>query len=303
MATAVSGTSSNSSETARGFALALGAYLIWGLLPFYMKAVAHIPAAEVVAHRVIWSLPIGALLLARSGRLGTVIAALRDGRMLLRVVPAAVLITINWLTYVWAIAVGRALETALGYYINPLVSILVGALLLRERFSRAQMLAIALAALGVIGMSVLSVGLPWVSLVLAFSFAGYGYFKKTVPIGSTEGFVLEILLLTLPALVFIAYLVATGQSHFTGEGAHLGDILLLMASGLLTAVPLIMFGIGARALRLSTIGIMQYVAPTMVFFIAVFYFGEPLNAGKLVAFGFIWAALAIYSWSALSTRR
>jgi chloramphenicol-sensitive protein RarD len=303
MATAVSGTSSNSSETARGFALALGAYLIWGLLPFYMKAVAHIPAAEVVAHRVIWSLPIGALLLARSGRLGTVIAALRDGRMLLRVVPAAVLITINWLTYVWAIAVGRALETALGYYINPLVSILVGALLLRERFSRAQMLAIALAALGVIGMSVLSGGLPWVSLVLAFSFAGYGYFKKTVPIGSTEGFVLEILLLTLPALVFIAYLVATGQSHFTGEGAHLGDILLLMASGLLTAVPLIMFGIGARALRLSTIGIMQYVAPTMVFFIAVFYFGEPLNAGKLVAFGFIWAALAIYSWSALSTRR
>jgi chloramphenicol-sensitive protein RarD len=303
MATAVSGTSSNSSETARGFALALGAYLIWGLLPFYMKAVAHIPAAEVVAHRVIWSLPIGALLLARSGRLGTVIAALRDGRMLLRVVPAAVLITINWLTYVWAIAVGRALETALGYYINPLVSILVGALLLRERFSRAQMLAIALAALGVIGMSVLSGGLPWVSLVLAFSFAGYGYFKKTVPIGSTEGFVLEILLLTLPALVFIAYLVATGQSHFTGEGAHLGDILLLMASGLLTAVPLIMFGIGARALRLSTIGIMQYVAPTMVFFIAVFYLGEPLNAGKLVAFGFIWAALAIYSWSALSTRR
>jgi chloramphenicol-sensitive protein RarD len=303
MATAASGTSSNSSETARGFALALGAYLIWGLLPFYMKAVAHIPAAEVVAHRVIWSLPIGALLLARSGRLGTVIAALRDGRMLLRVVPAAVLITINWLTYVWAIAVGRALETALGYYINPLVSILVGALLLRERFSRAQMLAIALAALGVIGMSVLSGGLPWVSLVLAFSFAGYGYFKKTVPIGSTEGFVLEILLLTLPALVFIAYLVATGQSHFTGEGAHLGDILLLMASGLLTAVPLIMFGIGARALRLSTIGIMQYVAPTMVFFIAVFYFGEPLNAGKLVAFGFIWAALAIYSWSALSTRR
>ena len=303
MATAVSGTSSNSSETARGFALALGAYLIWGLLPFYMKAVAHIPAAEVVAHRVIWSLPIGALLLARSGRLGTVIAALRDGRMLLRVVPAAVLITINWLTYVWAIAVGRALETALGYYINPLVSILVGALLLRERFSRAQMLAIALAALGVIGMSVLSGGLPWVSLVLAFSFAGYGYFKKTVPIGSTEGFVLEILLLTLPALVFIAYLVATGQSHFTGEGAHLGDILLLMASGLLTAVPLIMFGIGARALRLSTIGIMQYVAPTMVFFIAVFYFGEPLNAGKLVAFGFIWAALAIYSWSALSSRR
>ena len=303
MATAVSGTSSNSSETARGFALALGAYLIWGLLPFYMKAVAHIPAAEVVAHRVIWSLPIGALLLARSGRLGTVIAALRDGRMLLRVVPAAVLITINWLTYVWAIAVGRALETALGYYINPLVSILVGALLLRERFSRAQMLAIALAALGVIGMSVLSGGLPWVSLVLAFSFAGYGYFKKTVPIGSTEGFVLEILLLTLPALVFIAYLVATGQSHFTGEGAHLGDILLLMASGLLTAVPLIMFGIGARALRLSTIGIMQYMAPTMVFFIAVFYFGEPLNAGKLVAFGFIWAALAIYSWSALSTRR
>ena len=303
MATAVSGTSSNSSETARGFALALGAYLIWGLLPFYMKAVAHIPAAEVVAHRVIWSLPIGALLLARSGRLGTVIAALRDGRMLLRVVPAAVLITINWLTYVWAIAVGRALETALGYYINPLVSILVGALLLRERFSRAQMLAIALAALGVIGMSVLSGGLPWVSLVLAFSFAGYGYFKKTVPIGSTEGFVLEILLLTLPALVFIAYLVATGQSHFTGEGAHLGDILLLMASGLLTAVPLVMFGIGARALRLSTIGIMQYVAPTMVFFIAVFYFGEPLNAGKLVAFGFIWAALAIYSWSALSSRR
>ena len=300
MANAPKAASPSQRDAARGFTLGLGAYLIWGLLPFYMKAVAHIPASEVVANRVLWSLPIGLGVVAWSGRLGAVYAALKDRRTLLRVIPAATLITINWLVYVWAIAVGRALETALGYYINPLVSIVVGAVLLRERFSRTQFVAICLAALGVVIMTVVNGGLPWVSLVLAFSFAGYGYFKKTVPVGASEGFVIEILLMTIPALAYMGYLEANGVGHLA-HGAT--DTLLLLASGLLTAIPLLMFGIGARVLRLSTIGIMQYVAPSMVFLIAIFSFGEPINFGKIVAFGFIWSALAIYTVSALSGRR
>jgi chloramphenicol-sensitive protein RarD len=289
------------SAARRGFLLALAAYFLWGLLPFYMKAVAHLPLAEVIAHRIVWSVPIAAAVLVWLGRTTDFKAALRSPRMLAMAGLTAVLITINWSIYVWAIAVERTVETALGYYINPLVSVLVGALVLGERLSRMQVAAVALAALAVLVLTVEGGRLPWVSLGLAFSFAAYGFFRKTLPIGPSQGFLLEVILLSVPCVVYIGYLVATGQSHMGTGGWR--DTALLLGCGPITAIPLLFFAFGAKLLRLSTIGIMQYIAPTIVFLIAVFVFHEPFSTVDATAFGLIWAALAIYSWSMFAGRK
>ncbi|TPI38826.1 EamA family transporter RarD [Mesorhizobium sp. B3-1-6] len=279
----------------RGFLLALGAYFLWGLLPFYMKAVAHLPLAEVIANRVVWSVPIAAAVLIWAGRTADFKAAIRSPKSLAMAALTAVLISINWGIYVWAIAVDRTVETALGYYINPLVVVVVGAVLLGERLDRLQIAAVALAAVAVMVLTIEAGKLPWVSLALAFSFAAYGFFRKTLPIGPSQGFLLEVLLLSVPALCYIVYLIATGQDHLiSGTGA---DTALLIGCGPVTAVPLLLFAFGARLLRLSTIGIMQYIAPTMVFLIAVLIFDEPFGGTQAVAFALIWAALAMYSWS------
>jgi chloramphenicol-sensitive protein RarD len=213
----------------------------------------------------------------------------------------AVLITVNWSVYVWAIAVDRTVETALGYYINPLVSVMAGALLLGERLSRLQIVAVALAALAVLVLTVEGGKLPWVSLALAFSFAAYGFFRKTLPIGPSQGFLLEVILLAVPCLIYVGWLAATGQSHLGTSGWR--DTALLLGCGPITAVPLLLFAFGAKLLRLSTIGIMQYIAPTIVFLIAVFVFHEPFGPVDAVAFGLIWTALALYSWSMFAGRR
>jgi chloramphenicol-sensitive protein RarD len=285
----------------RGFFLALAAYSLWGLLPFYMKAVAHLPLIEVVAHRIIWSVPIAACVLVWLGRTADFKTAIRTPRMLAMAALTAVIISVNWGIYVWAIAADRTVETALGYYINPLVNVVVGAVLLGERLSRAQVAAVALAALAVVILTVEGGKLPWVSLALAFSFAAYGYFRKTLPIGPSQGFLLEVCLLSVPALIYAGWLIATGTDHFISGSSR--DLALLVGCGPVTAVPLLLFAFGARLLRLSTLGIMQYIAPTIVFLIAVFVFHEPFGTIDAVAFGLIWIALAIYSWSMLSGRR
>ncbi|WP_421913745.1 EamA family transporter RarD [Mesorhizobium sp.] len=283
------------SKARRGFMLALGAYLLWGLLPFYMKAVAHLPLAEVIANRVVWSVPIAAAVLIWAGRTADFKAALRSPRTISMAALTAGLISINWGIYVWAISVDRTVETALGYYINPLVSVVVGAVVLGERLGRLQIAAVALAAIAVAVLTVEAGKLPWVSLALAFSFAAYGFFRKTLPIGPSQGFLLEVMLLSVPALGYIAYLIATGQDHIvSGNGI---DTALLIGCGPVTSVPLLLFAFGAKLLRLSTIGIMQYIAPTMVFLIAVLVFDEPFGGVDAAAFGLIWVALAIYSWS------
>lgn len=287
-------------KTRRGFFLALAAYLLWGLLPFYLKAVAHLPLLEVIAHRIVWSVPIAAAVLVALGRTADFKAALGSPRMLRMAALTAVLISVNWSIYVWAIAVDRTIETSLGYYINPLVNVVVGALLLGEKLDRWQTVAVALAAIAVTVLTIEGGKLPWVSLALAFSFAAYGYFRKTLPIGPSQGFLLEVLLLSVPALAYIVWLTATGQGHF---GLGWQDTLLLIGCGPVTAVPLLLFAFGAKLLRLSTIGIMQYIAPTMVFLIAVFVFGEPFGQIQAIAFGLIWAALAIYTWSMFANSR
>ncbi|MCM5559940.1 EamA family transporter RarD [Pleomorphomonas sp. JP5] len=289
----------------RGFAFAFSAYLLWGFLPFYMKAVAHISPYEVVAHRVLWSVPITAAIVLVQGGFGSFLRVFRQPRTLAMGFLTASLISVNWAIYVWAIGSGRALESALGYFINPLVNVALGTIFLGERLSRAQVFAVALAVFGVGLMTVESGGLPWVSLALALSFGVYGYLKKTLPIGPTHGFLLEVVLISPLALAYLGWLTVAGDGHFFGTGAvtTLSDTLLLAVSGLVTAVPLILFVYGARLLRYSTIGLMQYIAPSMIFLTAVFVFHEPFSVGKLIAFMFIWAALVVYTATIFSGRK
>ncbi len=288
-------------DTLPGFFFALSAYLLWGFLPLYMKALAHIPVAEVIAHRVIWSVPIAGTVLVAIGRTAELRAALRNPRMLAQAALTAALVSINWGIYVWAIGAGRALDTALGYYINPLFSVLLGAAILAERLKPAQIAAVALAA-GAVGILTWEAGtLPWVALLLTFSWGLYAFFRKTLPIGPNQGFMLEVLLLGPFALAYAIWLAATGQSHFlAGTGT---DTALLLGCGIVTAVPLMLYANGAKGLRLSTIGMMQYIAPTMIFIVAVFVFEEPFSSTRLLAFGLIWAGLALFTGSMLRRAR
>lgn len=293
--------SAETDDTMAGFLFALSAYGLWGLMPLYMKLVAHIPAAEVVAHRALWSVPVAGIVLLVLRRTADITAALRSPRTLMMAALTAGLISINWGIYVWAIAVDRAVETALGYYINPLVAIVMGAVLLGEKLSRAQIVSVLLACAAVVMLTVEAGGLPWVSLALAFSFACYGFLRKTLPIGPSQGFFLEVIILSIPALGFATWLALSGQSHFrVGEPM---DMLLLILCGPVTAVPLILFAFGAKLLRYSSIGIMQYIAPTMITIIAVFVFQEPFGPARIAAFALIWAALAIFTWSMLKQNR
>ncbi|HBD89948.1 MAG: permease [Rhodobacteraceae bacterium GWE1_64_9] len=288
-------------DSPRGLAFALSAYVMWGFLPLYMKALSHVPAAEVIAHRVMWSVPVAGLLLIWLGRTGDLVVALRTPRMLAMGAVTALLISLNWGIYVWAIQHGHALDAALGYYINPLFSVFLGATLLGEKLNRPQLLAIALAAGAVVVLTVDAGRLPVLALGMTLTWAAYAYFKKQLPIGPNQGFMLEVLLLLPFALAYAIWLQATGQSHFLGSVTT--DTWMLAAAGVVTAVPLICYANGAKLLRLSTIGILQYVAPTMIFLVAVFIFGEPFGAAKMIAFPMIWAALVIYSWGMLRARR
>ena len=294
-------TARTNEDTPQGLAFALGAYGLWGFLPLYMKLLAHVPAAEVVAHRVIWSLPIAAAVLILLRRTDALRQALRTPRMLAMGCVTAALITINWGVYVWAIAAGQTLDAALGYYINPLFSVFLGAVLLGERLSRAQMAAIALVAGAVLVLALDAGRLPWVALALTVSWGFYALAKKSLPIGPNQGFLLEILILTPFALGYVIYLGLQGQSHLTSGLDRTS--WLLIGCGVVTAVPLMLYANGAKLLRLSTIGILQYVAPTLIMLCAVLAFGEEFGRARMIAFPMIWAALVIYSWSMLRQMR
>ncbi|HMO09121.1 MAG TPA: EamA family transporter RarD [Paracoccaceae bacterium] len=278
-------------DSPRGFAFAFAAYLFWGFLPLYLKLMVHIPPAEVIAHRILWSVPIAGVVLVLIRRTADLRRAMTDPRTLAMAAVTATLLSVNWGIYVWAVMNDRALDTALGYYINPLFSVALGAILLGERMSRLQLVAIGLAALAVAVLTVSAGSLPWVSLALTVSWGLYAYFRKTLPIGPNQGFFLEVAILAPVAAGWILWAEATGQGHF-GTPA---DAVLLIGAGFATAAPLMVYANGAKLLRLSTIGMMQYIAPTIVFLIAVFVFDEPFGQERLVAFALIWVALALYT--------
>ncbi len=287
-------------DSRAGFFYALAAYVLWGFLPLYMKALAHIPPVEVVAHRAIWSVPVALAVLVWLGRTADLRAALANPRMLAMAALTAAIISVNWGIYVWAIGAGHALDAALGYYVNPLFSILLGAVLLGERLRGIQWLAIASASVAVAILTWETGRLPLVAMGLFLTWGFYAYFKRRLPIGPNQGFALEVLILAPFGLAYAVWLAVQGGGHFA-VGMP-GDTWLLVGCGIVTAGPLMIYANGAKRLRLSTIAIVQYIAPTLIFLTAVFLFDEPFSATKLVAFGFIWAALVIYSWSILRRR-
>lgn len=288
-------------DTPRGLAFAMAAYVLWGFLPIYMKLMAHMPAAEVVAHRIIWSVPIAAAVLVALGRTQALREALRSPRMMLMGCVTALLISINWGAYVWAISVDRALDAAIGYYMNPLFSVFLAAAVLGERLDRLQLSAIALAAVAVLVLVFDAEGIPWAAFAMMLSWGFYALAKKSLPIGPNQGFLLEVLILLIPALGYVAFLMLAGQSHFA-TGAP-SDTWILLGCGVVTAVPLLFYANGAKLMRLSTIGILQFVAPTLIFLNAVFLFGEPFSRARMIAFPIIWLALIIYSTAMLRHMR
>jgi chloramphenicol-sensitive protein RarD len=283
-----------------GALAAAGAFGLWGLTPLYFKALEAVPALEIIAHRVLWSVPLLALMLNFGGGWGRLAALRRSPRLIATLALTMLLVTGNWLVYVWAVNAGRVLESSLGYFIVPLVSVALGALVLGERLSWPQRLAVALALAGVVNQVLQLGALPWVSLTLALTFGLYGLLRKRLPLDSVSALMVEVLLATPAAAIYLGWLAQRGETGFGRFGT--GVDLLLAAAGVVTVVPLLLFTIGARRLTLSTLGFLQYLAPSLMFLLGVFLYGEPFTASQLLTFGLIWLGLALYSADLLRRR-
>jgi chloramphenicol-sensitive protein RarD len=273
----------------RALAYGAGAYLLWGLFPVYWPLLAPAGAAEILAHRIVWTLVLVAGLLVARRRWAWVRGLGARGVVLLAV--AAVLISVNWLTFIWGVVNGHVVETSLGYFVTPLVSVLLGVLVLGERLRRTQWVALGLGGVAVLVLAADYGRPPWIALVLAFSFGSYGLIKKKIGVGAVESLAGETVVLALPALAYVGWLVARGGSTFGAEGA--GHALLLVLAGPVTAVPLLLFGAAARRLPLSVLGLLQYLAPVLQFAFGVLLFHEPMPPARLAGFALVWAALVL----------
>ena len=276
-----------------GGAYAAAAFTVWGLLPLYFHVMDWVPPVQMLAHRFVWAALLLAGLVTAIGRWGAIRAALRDRRTLWLLLGSTAFISANWLTFIWAVGAERVTEVSLGYYINPLVNVLLGVLVLGERLNRAQGVAVGLAALGVGLLAVQTAGLPWPSLAVAFSFGFYGLIRKTTALGSIEGLFLETALAAPIALGYLVVVSVQGSGAFGVHGP--GPDLALAGAGLLTALPLIWFASGARRMTYTAVGFFQYIAPTGHFLLAVFVFAEPFGWVHLTTFALIWTALAVFS--------
>jgi chloramphenicol-sensitive protein RarD len=276
----------------KGIWYAVGAYVAWGVLPVYWKWLHNVPAVQLISHRIIWSFVLLAMVVFVTRQWKSFRSAAQPRRVLLIYLAAAVLLSINWLTYVWAVNAGFIVETSLGYFINPLLSVLMGVIFLRERLRPWQWLPIGLAAAGVLYLTVVYGSLPWIALTLAFSFGIYGLVKKTAPLGALYGLTLETGLLFVPAVGFLVYLETVGRGAFLHSGPLMD--LLLVGAGLITTVPLLMFASAAQRIPLSLVGVLQYIAPTLQFLIGVLIYKEPFDHAHLIGFSLVWVALAIF---------
>ncbi|MGC8119863.1 EamA family transporter RarD [Marinobacter sp. VGCF2001] len=283
------------SDTSKGVVYGLAAYSLWGSFPLYFALFEGVPAWEVLIHRVIWSCLFLALVISLLKRWPPVVAALRQPRRLGYVLGCAVFIALNWGIYIYAVETRHVLQASLGYFLTPLVNVAMGLLVLGERISRLQAVAVGLAAMAILYQLLLLGELPWITLVLAFSFGTYGLMRKKVELDGLSGLFVETLLLLPLGLLTLAWLSSNGLSHFSDD---LGSGLLLASSGIVTAIPLLAFAGAARRLTLSTVGFLMYINPTIQFLIALYVFEEPLSQAKLLSFVAIWLALGIYSWSA-----
>ena len=290
-----------------GFWSGVAAYTIWGLVPLYWKLLKHVPAIQVLGHRIVWSLVVLVVLVAvlrRGGRRP------RDGRTALasvsrRVVGlyaiAAALIAVNWFLYIYAVNAGFIVETSLGYYITPLVNVLFGVVVFHERMRPAQWVAIAIAAVGVVQLTFAYGALPWIAFGLAASFGSYGLAKKKAPLDPVEGLTLETAILAPVAILFLIMLHRSGEGAFLRTGAT--SDALMIGGGLVTTVPLLLFAAAVRTVPLSVIGVLQYIGPTLQFLLGVFVYHEPFSHTQLIGFSIVWIALAIYAGDSLRARR
>lgn len=292
--------SNPSDEVRKGVAYGLSAYVIWGCFPLFFSLFEGVPAWEVVVHRVIWSCLFLVGLITVLRRWAPVREALARPGRLGRVLWCAILIALNWGIFIYAIETRQAFQASLGYFLTPLVNVALGMVVLRERMAGLQKLAVALAAMAILAQLVMLGELPWITLALALTFGTYGLLRKQITLDGVSGLFVETLLLLPFAVVALAWLSMAGRSHFFDA---LPTSLLLMSSGVLTAVPLLLFAVAAQRLKLSTIGFLMYINPTMQFLIALLIFREPLSVAQFSTFVLIWIGLAIYSWSAWSGRR
>jgi chloramphenicol-sensitive protein RarD len=282
-----------------GLFAAMAAYGLWGFLPLYFQFLGDLPPLVILAHRILWSVPTALVLVIAAGKWTEFAGIFRQSRLLLTLFASSIAIAANWAIYIWAVTNHRVLEGSLGYFINPLIVFLFAAMFFGERFRPLQLLAVAIAALGVVNQTLVVGEFPWVSLSLAISFAIYGAVRKTTVVDSRVGFGIEAMLLAPVALLYLVFFLPAGVQAF-GSGEP-GFVMLLLLAGPLTATPLILFAIGARRLKLSTIGILQFIAPSVQFGIGL-AMGEPFTAGHAMTFGLIWAGVVLFTLSGRQPR-
>lgn len=288
-------------ETRRGFLLGAAAYGMWGLFPLYWPLLDPAGAVEILAHRVVWSLVVMAALVLVLRRARRLRAMLSSPRRLTLLTVASVVIGLNWGMFIWGVNNERVVEVSLGYFINPLVTVLIGVVVLKERLRTPQWVALGIAAVAVIGLTLEYGRLPWVALVLALSFGTYGLMKKQAHAGAVESLTFETAVLTPVALGYLVWLGSQGASHAGSEGP--GHLALLVGTGVVTAIPLLCFGAAATRISLTTIGLLQYTTPSLQFAIGVFVYGEPMPPSRLAGFLLVWVALAVFTADAVRHRR
>jgi len=277
----------------RGLAAGAAAFTIWGLFPVYLHPLSSVPAIQIIAHRITWSCLFILLWMSARGELGRLSATLARPALLARLTLTALLISCNWLVYVWSVTHGHIVDTSLGYYINPLVNVILGVLVLHERLNRAQSVAIVLAALAVAYLAVLAGRPPWIAGTLAISFSLYGLLRKLISVDALPGLATETLLLMPLAAAYLLWCEATGSGALTRAGA--GIAALLLSSGLVTAVPLFLFAYAARLLPYSTVGVLQYIGPSLQLLCGVLFFHESFGPARAAGFALLWLALLIYA--------
>ncbi len=287
-------------EAEKGVLFAVLAHLVWGGMAVYFGLIRHISPLEIAVHRGLWSLPIAALIVWWLAQYRDVLKAVASPRTLAILTLTSGLIVFNWGFYVWSIEVGRTLESSLGYFINPLLNVVAGYLFLGERFTRAQIVAIGLAAVAVLVQTFAAGVFPWLGVMLATTFCLYGFLRKTIPVGPTQGFLIETGIIAIPMLLAELWLASRGEARF---GGNVFDTTMLMGCGALTASSLVLFTASLKRIRYSTAGLLQYISPSLVFLTAVFIFGEPMDKWKLLSFVIIWMALAIFSVSTIRGER
>lgn len=294
-------TAAHAADVRLGVLYGLGCYLAWGVIPVYFKAVKSVPLLEVLANRIVWSVVFLAVLLQVKRGWPAIIAAIRTRKTMVALVASTILIACNWYTFIWAIGHNQVVQASLGYYINPLVSVVFGFVFLRERMRPLQWVAVAIAGVAVAYLTIRIGEAPIISLILAFTFAFYGLLRKVAAVGALPGLAIEVTMLCPIAIVFLVWRARNGQLIFLHESARID--ILLVAGGMVTALPLLWFANAARRLRLSTIGIMQYIAPTLQLLLGAVVYHEPTSRHHWITFAAIWGALLIYTLDALSARR